>query len=208
MAEETEIEKIEKRQLPADVVAKMKDAGLPKPDDVTQACWNQVQNVRPNHMSIAYMAASGATNIEIAEAIGMTKERVGVVIGSEKVKLEIARIQHRMFGNDVAKTFNRILPKAIFTAEGIMDDSTVKATTRLNAAQDFMDRAVGKPTQRVEVGGNLLRQLYEKMDSESKVIDVGGDKPLEDLLETEAKKFSPETLQTETPDQWVAENLK
>jgi hypothetical protein len=94
-----------------------------------------------------------------------------------------------------------ILPVAIKVALQVMLDPNTKAQTRADAAFRFMDRVMGRPTQHVELNDNLIRQVYEKLDSHN-VIDIA-EKRIENAI-----SVVPETEKELDPtDLWVKENL-
>ena len=59
---------------------------------------------------------------------------------------------------------------------------------RVDAAFKFMDRALGKPSQQVEVSHNLLKDLIQKMDSSGTSQAIEADF---NLLQDEEKKEEP-----------------
>lgn len=167
------VSKTGKRLLDPSTVKRMKDAGIPRPPEVSSLSWTQLQHLQVGrHHTIAYMAACGAKQKDIADAVGMSESAVCNAVNSEKMKFEIARLQSNLFGQDAKKRFNNLLPKAIDTIADIMNNEQAKDSIRLTAARDLVDRAVGKPNQKIEVGGSLIRQLYEKLDGQSKTIDT------------------------------------
>ena len=213
-----------KRLLDPDTVKRMKDAGIPRPPEVSSLSWDQLQSLSVGrHHTIAYMAACGATQKDIADAVGMEPGSICKIVNSEKMKFEIERLQHKLFGVDAQARFRNLMPKAINTIESIMDDKRVKDSIRLSAAINLVDRAVGKPAQHLEVGGSLIRQLFEKLDEKHKVIDT---EPVQSHSESDMEKIieecdlganpneverrdqegNPNFDEDDTIEQWVGEN--
>lgn len=172
-----------KRLLDADVVARMKKAGLPKPDDVPKSNWNQVQEVRPGpHTLVAHLRACGLQPKEIATQVGLSVSTVNQYLASEKIQFEIRRLQHTYFGKDPMRRFQTMLQEAADVMEETMRDKQVKPSVRVMAADKILDRALGKPKQHLTVEGSLIRKVYESLDDNTgkkiqTTIEVSGDNP-------------------------------
>lgn len=159
------MESEERQRLDPATVQRMKDAGFDKPPEVPHAVWNQPQELNHVHNAICYMAAAGAKQNAIAEKLGCSQSLVSNVVNSDMGKVQIRHFQLQIFGKDAKKRFEAILPRAIEVAEEIMTNPATKDALRLRAAQGFMDRACGKATQHVEVGGSMIRSLIELIDT-------------------------------------------
>lgn len=215
-----------KRLLDPDVVKRMKDAGLPRPADVSSISWTQLQHLQVGrHHVIAYMLACGASQKSIAEAVGMEPNSICNIANSEKMKFEVSRLQHKLFGADAKKRFQGLMPKAINTIEEIMDDKKEKGSVRLSAATEIVDRSIGKAAQTINVEGSLIRQLYEKLDDKQKVIDTEPvsrhpDQVMEEIMEDCGLASNPNEVEHRDPndnpnekdgddkiEEWVGENF-
>jgi predicted transcriptional regulator len=166
-----------KRLLSPDIVKRMKDAGLPKPEDVKLNTWNQVQSVEPGpHTLVAHLAACGLRPAQIAEATGLAATTVKKYLDSEKIKFEVRVLQHRYFGADPQRRFKALTEEATEVTTEIMRDQNIKPSVRLMAAGNILDRSMGKPKQHFTVEGSLIRRVYEAMDGkkveELPIIDV------------------------------------
>lgn len=172
-----------KRLLDADVVKRMKKAGLPKPDGVPLSNWNQVQEVRPGpHTLVAHLRACGLQPKEIATQVGLSVSTVNQYLASEKIQFEIRRLQHTYFGKDPMRRFQTMLNEAADVMEETMRDKQVKPSVRVMAADKILDRALGKPKQHLTVEGSLIRKVYESLDDNTgrkiqTTIEVSGDNP-------------------------------
>lgn len=150
-----------------DDIVRMRRAGLPKPQDCSYVDWKMPIKKTPKHQAIAYMLATGLSNAEIARQLGMSSNRIHQIARTRRMAHEVKAIQWKMYGETPAKRFNAILPKAIEVAEALMHDDMVKPQTRADVAFKFMDRALGKPKQEVELSGSLIRNLLEELDGKT-----------------------------------------
>jgi hypothetical protein len=64
---------------------------------------------------------------------------------------------------------------------------------------------MGKPTQKVELETNLIRQVYEKLDA-NKVVDIAM-KRVESVVLEGPKEEQAEPEKLDPVDSWVKENL-
>lgn len=199
-------------KLPADrdTIRAMKDAGLEKPKDIRYKDWNQIEELsKPKYHTIAYLAVRGLGVKEIAEAVSMSDGQVRVILDSERMKFEIKHLQYKLIGQDVQKRFKSMVPAAIDILEEVMQDESSKPATKLDAAKEVMDRALGKPQQNIKHEGSLIRELFEKMDG--KTIDVKTvhetvipeDKPLGPIATVREEQIPPK----DDVDEWASKNL-
>lgn len=114
---------------------------------------------------ICYLKAVGFKNADIRRTCGASPGEISKVMRSESAKAEIERIQREIFVTEPAKMFEAILPEAVKVAVNAMMSKKINPSIRVDAAFKFMDRALGRPSQSVEVTGNLIKDLIQKMDS-------------------------------------------
>ncbi len=145
--------------------------------------------IRDLHRSkvICYMKAIGFKNKDIASSLGCTVNEIYRVLKSQFANDEIERIQREIFVTEPSKMFEAILPQAVKIAVNAMMSKKVKPNVRVDAAFRFMDRALGKPSQQVEVSHNLIKDLIQKMDQAGSEASIEADF---DLLDTENKETS------------------
>lgn len=182
----------EKKVFTDKVLSQMKRAQLEKPKEVSWNQWNAPKKLKHRHRLIAYMAASGITNVAIAEQVGIKPARVSTVLASQRIQNEIKRIQSEIFIQDPRKRFMEILPEAINTAELAMKEAD-EPKDRADIAFKFMDRALGKPKESVEVKTSSIREIYEKLDK------MGAPK----TIEVDQKDFK----ELDPLEQWMSKNL-
>lgn len=63
----------------------------------------------------------------------------------------------------IRSDFKALLPRAIEVTTELMNDSTITASTRLDAAKSIIDRCLGKPTQPVETRTTTLRDILDQL---------------------------------------------
>lgn len=155
--------------------------------------------------AVVYLAAQGKTPTQIAEATGSSTRSISTMLGEERVQFEIRRLQHRLFGKDtkaVKKRFDDMVDQAQdVIAEIVADDNpnvTIKPSLRFAAAQEILDRSMGKPKQTVEHQGSLIKELFDRLDDPKtkEVIDISS---IPDALGSGEEKS--------TMDDWADKNL-
>lgn len=172
---------------------------------------------------VIYLAAEGHTQKEIAEETGYPGYKVKEMMEDEKVAFEIRHLRYKLYGKDVKKRFQEMLPHAMDAHEAILTNENTKPALRFQAAQEAYDRALGKPKQTVEHEGSLLRTIFERLDKGDNrpvtidVIEPGRDVSDVPALEEGTAQIEPsedvETLTRETSeeedaiDKWARENL-
>lgn len=149
----------------------------------------------------------------------MDRKTVGLKLQDEKIQFEIKHIRYKLYGKDTKKRFNEILPHAIDITERLLHDPFTKPSTKFQAAQEIMDRALGKPKQTIDHEGSLIRSLFDKLDGKGEPVEVDVITVTEEqtMLPLPEKKENPNgiiNLDTENPnlkldpvDQWVKDNL-
>lgn len=163
--------------------------------------------------AIIYMAAMGFAKGEIAKQLNISAPRINAVFKSDSVKIQIEETQKKIFLKDPQKVFMGILPKAVRVAAEIMEDHGAKESVRLDAAFKFMDRALGRPTQKHEVEANSVKDiLMAILDGQKKEKEIEAkfrkkQENGEDIVDAEI--VTPETNEPkkDTIDQWVDDNL-
>lgn len=126
--------------------------------------YQKLPKCRPEQSTMAYMAAHGATIDEMAKAFGFSKDNVKKLMMSTRMQAEVERLRASIYGNP-SQRIKTILPEAIEVDYGIMMDEDVKPNVRHSVAKNFMEQALGKPKQHLQVdGGFTIRNLFEKLD--------------------------------------------
>jgi len=162
----TEVEplKVPTNRVTPELLLQMRRAGLNKPAGVTWPEWCGPKKLNHRHHRIAYLAASGQTQGRIATEMDISPARLSIVMNSQRMIEEIARIQKEFFGQSIEDDFKRISNKSLRYAEEVLDNPQESSKLRYQAAKDFMDRYHGKARETLEVKNNTLRDLFDAMD--------------------------------------------
>ena len=168
--------------------------------------------VTPRQRIVAFMSACGALQKDIAVATGFSNTHISQLLRRPHVIKEIEKIQYRIFSSHPKKAFDEIMPSAIQTALKVMLDPGQKGGIRLNAAQDFMDRAAGKALQRIEKEETqLISILIGKLQhSLPKAVESLGKAEDNEQSQAEQQVIDVTPVEEENPmdvSSWVDENV-
>lgn len=206
------MERLHSEKEPSDkLIQDMRGLGLKRPSKIPPHRWGD-RDLPPTAQITCYMAAWGLNGAQIAEQLGISPSGISAQLKQPEVQARIREIQDQIWGRDPKRWIESILPQAIETAIEIMNDKNEKGSTRLQAATDFMDRALGKAQQKLEIEDSSLKKVLEKID-QMEILKRQG-------LVTDAEIVGPTALAApvveagkpknleEKVDEWVAENLK
>jgi hypothetical protein len=193
-------------------VLRWKTLGLQRPEFVTLADWrNCDEELNPLKRFVCHCTAVLMKPADIAKMTGCSVAFVNQVIKSQVGQAEVARIQDEVYSGKFTKVYEQIVPMAIQTAMEAMLDKNVKASTRVEAAFRFMDRALGKPKQAIEVEDNVARGILERLDQMAKersvkTVDIDRD-TMEALTAGGASNTIENKSQPDEIDEWIEGNL-
>ena len=160
------------------------------------------------------LSAGGVGVEKIAEVVGVSVERAEVFLNQDRTRIRVSRMREELFGSDPRARATVSAAAAWKVIDDLMSNNATKDSVRLAAAQATLDRAYGKATQTVEVGGSLLRALIEKMDQrqlaggesrERQVIDVGAEP--KSLPAGRSRVTAPASPKAAMIDGWVSKNF-
>lgn len=152
-----------------------------------------------------HFAALGYSQKDIARHLGISAGRVSAIMKSQSCQSEIERLQKEFFDPD--KIFKQILPEAVKVTRRIMNRASAKDSDKLTAASQFMDRALGKAKQTMEVQGSAIKDLFAALDK-SRNTPHYLTPPIEaEFNEVSDKKESPKENQ-DSMDEWLDQHLK
>lgn len=194
------------------VLTKMKSSGMPRPVNIHPMDWYSTKKMAPRWYTVARMMASGLSNAEIARQIGMAPAAISNMAKSSRFQFELEKLRRELIN---AKDFNarikEIIPEAIETAHEIMSNKEERGSVRLQAAQDFLDRGLGKPLQRVEQTGSKISELFDKLDAIEKAGGLANVKKLaaqEQIIDGEATEIDTNEIEEtkDAMDEWIEKN--
>ena len=153
-----------------------------------------IKNITHRHHLIAYLAASGMTMRDIAFRTDLSSVRVQQLLKMPTLKSLVEDERQKLYGDNIEQQIKQEVPEALRVVSDMMTDREAKHGTRLSAAKDLLDRAIGRPIQRVEDVGSSIKDLFEVLDragislnkKEDDVIDVNSSEARNDALVDEA----------------------
>lgn len=170
----------------------LQSMGIPKPTQISWPAWIGPKEISPKHELLIHLKASGLTNNQVAEALGMSPARISIIVNSPKVKSAIKVKQEAYFGSDHRDRMNKLMPKVFGVFEGILANDQEKANVRLDAAKYIADQTMGKAQQNVKMEGSAFSEFFSKLDqlsnrdvtpaTETTALDLTKD-PLENFIE-------------------------
>lgn len=168
------------------------------------------------YRAIAHLKSTNADAVQISALLGVEIDEVNRVLGLRRIKDLIFEIQKKYANRDFQNLFKDLLPDAVDTVRTLMLDSGTKEGTRLSAAVAIMDRALGKPSQNVDIGSSMIRDLFAALDKHEKIridkaIQIESKSVNNEVVEGEFTEMNKEAVNKapENPtDLWVKANLK
>lgn len=199
------------------ILAVMRKLSMPKPAAVDTVRWeNAKEELTTRDKRALTMIALGMKEKQVCEQLGMGGPTLRSLLKSENGKEELGRVYDRFVVEEAKKRIDEILPIAMDTAFRIMMNEDTKDNVRMEGAFRFMDRALGRPTQQIEMTHDLVRRIYQKMDemknapSEVMTSEVKSDNSRAEDIEINPA-LAAQVVVIEEPkdavDQWVKENL-
>lgn len=214
-----EAPKPDARMLDFETLQKLRKAGFPKPDGVSWPQWLGLKKLSTRHHYIAFLAAVGKSQKEICEETGMSPSRMSIVMNSQRMRQEVARIQNEHFGKNTAERFMQMLPKATKFYDDMLNTQDQQSRgLKFKVAKDLMDRALGKPKETVEIKNNSVRELYLFLDqirTGQKSLDLKPASPQPqkqsrasaEVIDTTATPVPTKTDEFSQIDDWIAKNV-
>lgn len=206
-------------------IIQMKHAGMGKPDFVTWSDWNGPTQLSHRHMLIAHLLALGYSHKDIARATNIGQGRLSTISGSEIMKNAVKQIREiELQGMGVEQKLGQLTSQAMRIYEAALFNPEISIKYKLQAADSVLDRKLGRPQQRVEVGGSLLGEFFnllKKVDSDGKLPVIESELSEDALLPSPEDMDFPEVVEVKAealkvepepkgPDisGWIKENLK
>lgn len=105
---------------------------------------------------MALMFAAGAvTQKEVAEAFGVSLPTVSNLLRQQWFQERVTQLMQARGGRDVMELFKAEQYNSFLTIIEIRDNEKISPAVRKACAADILDRALGKPLQRVETTGTV-----------------------------------------------------
>jgi hypothetical protein len=112
--------------------------------------WEIVEE-KPWHFAAALMFARGeVTSKEVAEAFDVSPVTVRNLLRQPWFQERVTKLMVEHGGRDIMQLFRAEGFNSLVTLVEIRDDTKVSASVRSANARDILDRALGKPIQRIE----------------------------------------------------------
>lgn len=126
----------------------------------------------PRHRRLAQLAAEGRSNQDICRELGYVGSRVSVLLRNPHVAAEVTRLQERIFEETIESRLKSFAEPALSNIHMILTDRTnrVKISEKMALSQWVIEKLDGKATQKVDVGGNLLSALMDRLDASRTVV--------------------------------------
>jgi hypothetical protein len=154
---------------------------------------NLLRGVSFRHKKLAHLVAIGWRDVDIAKELGFNQSRISVLKADPAIKALIEREFDRMHADSIEKSIKRLAPRAMENIEEILDadneDKHIKVGQKAAMSQWVVEKLTGKPKQEVSVEGNLLGDLFDRLDQLS---GPQGEKEVGATLELEESE----------PDKW------
>jgi hypothetical protein len=113
----------------------------------------ELERESPWHRAAAFCFALGASAREVARRLGKSELAVQNLLKQTWFQAEVTAIMAEYGHRNVATLFAAEQYNSLATLVEIRDNPKVPAAARIASARDILDRALGKPTQRIEAVG-------------------------------------------------------
>jgi hypothetical protein len=127
----------------------------PKPK-IDPLFWNkkepmwELDSEQPWHKFAGFAFALGATARDVARQLGKSEPAVQNLLRQKWFQEKVTAIMAEYGARDVMDMFRAEQFNSLVTLVEMRDNPKVPAAARVACARDILDRALGKPTQRVE----------------------------------------------------------
>ena len=132
------------------------------------------KKVSYKHDFIIRLAALGFKQCEIAERTGYSQTRLSLILNNSRIKKKILQVREQVFSKDPDTALRTMIPDALNVIREVIQNPQERAQTRIDASYRLLDRTHGKAKQSIDVGGSLIRDLFDQLDAvkNAKPIDV------------------------------------
>lgn len=126
------------------------------------------QELSPRHRKLCELAAQGASNKQIKEALGYKSDsQVSIILSNTRIRSEIERIRERIYEDTVGGRLKRMAEPALAELERCLMDQTnkYKPNLKVDTAKWLVEKLDGKAVQKYDVGENMLSVLMDRLDA-------------------------------------------
>lgn len=111
---------------------------------------------KPWHFAAALMFARGeVTAREVAKAFDVSAPTVSNLLRQEWFQARVTQLMQEHGARDIMQFFRAEAFSSLVTLVELRDNDKVSAAVRSSNAKDILDRALGKPVQRIETSGSV-----------------------------------------------------
>jgi len=154
-------------------IVQMKSAGMQKPDMIPWDDWFGPKKMSHRHMLLCHLSALGYPAKDIATATGMDEGTVYRLLRVPAFKVQIKIVREvEMQGMGVPQKIDQLSSQAMRVYEEILFSPATKMSLKQKTAQDVLDRKVGKPNQKIEHTGSLLKELYATLKEQDRAAEA------------------------------------
>lgn len=147
----------------------------PKPDDVSWGDHVGPQELSHRHKYVAHLAAMGFKQVEIARRTGFSQAWLSTILSGELLTEEIDRIRKEMFALDPELALKSALPDSVELITKVIRDDQQKTSLRVDTAFRLIERTHGKAKQAIELGGSLIKDLFQQLDAANRAKTISVD---------------------------------
>lgn len=112
-----------------------------------------LEHEQPWHRAAAFAFALGASMKDVADKLGRSQPAVQNLLRQTWFQTRVSALMAEYGAKDIIELFRAEQINSLCTLVQLRDDPEVAASSRILCARDILDRALGKPTQRVETIG-------------------------------------------------------
>lgn len=197
-------------------IHQMKQAGMEKPNVIPWADWQGPLKMNHRHMLVCHLAALGYQPKDIAKVTHFSESRIRNMLLSQQFQSQIKLIREvEMHGVGARQKMKQLTNQAARVYEEILHDPKTKMSIRQKTAQDVLDRDMGKPLQKIENTGSILKDFYhllkmQQQQQNQSAIEVGRsldstESPAE-IVASEAPEEQKEEKPLIDADSWFERN--
>lgn len=153
-------------------INEMKMLGIEKPESVTWARWQRIQDIRFEHEHMIHLAASGQPQHLIAEQLGYDQVHVSKVLATPEVRKKVMDKVNEIYGADYKKAVKDRTMKALGVVDEVLDSGPMKEKAPM--ARWLIEHTIGKASQDIQVTKTTLSEVIVKIEEmkQAKLRDV------------------------------------